>query len=356
MPTNFDIFIGGPMGNKSFDGSRVRFSDHISNLKLAVSKCWEVIEQDYPEFSLAIHHPEIDEFGSIPETVFNMISFAELGLLDLSAETPSVMYELTLMHALGIPVVPIHLKKRVKQKNGKLPFYLQHEYCLIVSDFKVETLVDALMPKLHAALSLEILGADRKNNPLTRFFGIPLIDASASTGLATGYYHNFIQHVIHQSDSVIDKNPDLKKIIVLRPETLDDTARIRARVENAAEELDLEIEIIGEKDGKVYPERKQVRGQMILYKIGNYIFDTPAPLLAQKSSPIHTKLARLLAEAKGPREEEIKAIFQKRQNEMIEKYFSTLRTLSNGPNSDPTLIDVKTTGEFIEMLKSELPA
>jgi len=356
MTTNFDIFIGGPMGDKSFDGSRVRFSDHISNLESAVEECKRIIASDFPEFSIQIHNPEIDEFGSIPDTVFNMISFAELGLLDLSAESPSVMYELTLMHALGIPVVPIHLKKRVKEKNGKLPFYLQHEYCLIVEDFKVETLAKALLPKLRAALSLEIFGADRKNNPLTRYFGIPLIDASASTGLATGYYHNFIQHVIHQSDSVIDKNDDLKKIVVLRPKTLDDTARIRGRIEKAAKDLDLKIEIIGEKDGKVHASRKHVRGQMILYKVGNYIFDTPAPLLAQKSSPIHSKLARLLLEASGPRKEEINAIFQRRQNEMIEKFFSTLAVLSVGPSSDPTLLDVMTTEEFVEVLKNESSA
>lgn len=354
MTTTYDIFIGGPMGDSSYDGARVRFKDHIGNIEQAAAHCVREFEDEFPTVNVVLHTPEVDEFGSIPDTVFNMISFAELGILDLSANSPSVMYELTLMHALGIPIIPIHLKNKVKKRNGKLPFYLQHDYCLIMENFRIPSLIDALRPKIRAGLKLQILGGEQNNNPLTRYFGVPLIDASASTGLATGYFHNFIQHLIHQSDNVIDKNTDLDLIVVLKPESLDDTARLRSKIEDLAVKFGLEIELVGAKDGKVYEDRKQVRGQMVIFKLGRYIFDTPAPLLAQKSSPMHTKLSKMLAGAFGPRRDEIETVFRKRQSDMIEKFLSTLKSLSVGPSCDPNLMEVKTIEEFEAMLLGDL--
>lgn len=342
------------MGDPSYDGARVRFNDHIKNIKEAAEQCFKDLQGEFPAVNVVLHTPDVDEFGSIPDTVFNMISFAELGILDLSANSPSVMYELTLMHALGIPIIPVHLRGKVKERNGKLPFYLQHEYCLIVDNYRIPTLVEGLRAKIRAGLQLKILGGEGNNNPLTRYFGVPLVDASASTGLATGYFHNFIQHLIHQSDNVVDKNSELKSVVVLKPETLDDTARLRKKVEDLAAKLELEIELVGAKDGKVYEDPKHVRGQMVIFKLGSYIFDTPAPLLAQKSSPMHTKLARMLKEAFGPRRDEIEVIFQKRQADMIDKFFSTLLSLSVGPSSNPNFLEVKTFEEFREMVVAEL--
>ena len=341
------------MGDKGFDGRRVRFSDHMSHLKQAVEICRDKLRAEFDHLNILIHDPRVDEFGSIPDTVFSQINFAELGILDLSAESPSVMYELTLLHALGTPVIPVHMKHRVDQ--GKLPFYLRHDYCCIVDDFRVQTLADALLPNLRSAMNLEILAADRQNNPITKFYGMPLVDVSASTGLATGYFHNFISDVIKQKNSVFSRVDDLKKMVILLPSRFDEVGGMSDQLKVKLQKIGLEPEKVHKEDGTIYEDADHIRGPMILFKAGNYLWDVPAPLRAQISSPLFAKVSKLIAKSRGPNAAHAELLANRIQTQMIERFFAVLEELARtSVTSDPNRLAFMTIDQFTELLQSEM--
>ena len=296
--SNFDIFVGGPMGKSQDDGAGVPLDRHIGNIALAIGRLKDDLEAKFENVRIEVLNPEVPAFGPIPERVFTMISYAELGILDLSQHSPSVMYELALMHALGIPTLPVLLPSTV-DKAQQLPFYLTQDYSAFVDNFEVETLGAALGPRIELAIAGNGLDPQTWSNPLTNYYGIPLVDASATTGLATGYYHNFLRHVIKQTNSVFTRTDGLKKIVILRPSSLDDSIGMRDPLQRRIRELGLDTVLIGRDDGQVYEDRDSARGQMLLFRAGNYIYDMPAPLVAQKSSPMHMRLARRLSRATG---------------------------------------------------------
>lgn len=340
------------MGDRTNDGSGVLFSNHIPNIRKAVENCKQTLEAEFKSFRIQIHTPEVQEFGSIDENIFNLIQFAELGILDVSANSPSVMYELTLMHALGIPIIPMHLKAKIVE--NKIPFYLTHDYSALVSNYRVKTLAKELLPKIRAAIQTDNLGADHKNNPLTRYFGLPLIDASATTGLATGYFHNYIQHIIKQVNSVFGKVEGLKSIVILKPSSLDEVGELKDRLLLQLKKIGIENEKVDRDDGKIYEDVDHIRGPMIIFKAGDYLYDTPAPLLAQKSSPMHLKVSKLLSGAEGPNKVAIKERLERLQKNMIHQFFSALEEMSRtNPGSNPNRLEFKTVPEFVEMLERD---
>jgi hypothetical protein len=351
MVTSFDIFVGGPMGDSADDGAGVPFGDHIGNICAAIETLRPELEAESTEWRIEVHNPEVKELGLISSTVFRMISYAELGILDLSKNSPSVMYELTLMHALGIPTLPVML--RGQHDPADLPFYLTQQYCVFVENFRVETLVEALRPNLRSFLTGTIF-ALKASNPLTDHFGVPLVDASATTGLATGYYHNFLQHVIRETNSIFTMLDGLKQIVILKPATLDEVAGMRDPLLRRIGELGLAVDGVDPKDGQIYPDPNQIRGKLLIFRAGNYIFDFPAPLSAQKSSPLHTRLARLLTGVTGPGEEAIRQLLQRQQKAMIDGWFAALTRLCQSPNSNPNLVVYKTPDEFVELLRTEM--
>lgn len=348
----FDIFIGGPMGDQSPDGAGLMFSQHLPNMVQAIEDVAEQLNLRYKNLTIKVSEPIKQDIGNIPDKVFSMIDRAELGIFDLSNNSPNVMYELTLMHALGIPVIPVSLKLR--DDKAVVPFYLDHEYAVLVPDFEVATLTKSLEPSIQTSLEPSLTGSDRCWNPITNFYRMPLLELSATTGLATGYVHNFIRHVIKETNSVFEKNRELKKIIVLKPSTLNATSAMQMRVTDQLAEAGIAVELIGAKDGQVYADRDHVRGQMLLYKASNYIFDVPAPLNAQKSSPRYRRLRRRSSNQTAAQKRRADALIVKVERQMIDSFFEVLQHLIGlQPETNADRIDYMSEADFVAMVKRE---
>lgn len=165
------------MGDKGLDAGNVAFADHLKIVKTALERLAAELNAAQTDYTVRIHTPEIDETGMITDPVFGMIDTAELAILDLSASSSSVMYELASLHALGIPTIPIGMQSK---DGDSLPFYLRHVYATIVESFDERTLYDALRQKVANVVGRGRFGA-LSENPITNYYGLPLVDASAST-------------------------------------------------------------------------------------------------------------------------------------------------------------------------------
>lgn len=115
MKIPFDIFIGGPMGNDKLDAAGDSYHTHIPNIVSALERIRDEIASSASSIYIRILHPNYKGSGMINDNVFSMINDAELAIMDVSAGSPNVMYELAMLHALGTPTIPVLLG----DANGK---------------------------------------------------------------------------------------------------------------------------------------------------------------------------------------------------------------------------------------------
>lgn len=364
---SIDVFIGGPMGNKSKDGTRLSFDDHTKQLAKTVEKIAQALNPELERFGQRINllNPLVEELGSISSRVFSMIDRAEVGIFVLSSYSPSAMYELTLMHALGKPVVPVAFTDAKAQKlvsegihdARALPHYLRDEYGVLLNSFSTVELRKKLEPKIRMVAGLDKKTADTESNPISRFYGLPLVDVSATTGLATGYFVNFLRFQLRSRESVFARVPHLQKFVILRPRTFDEVGGMLDTIKRRVAELGLEVVRIRERDGKIaVKEDEQVRGEVFLDAVGPYVFDIPAPITPLKASPRYIRI--LDEEKKANSEEERLDVAARRtrlEQAMISSFFGTIRKLSNGPDFVSTRLEFKDVAEFVESLR-QLPS
>ncbi len=370
----FDIFIGGPMGNTAQDGSGLTFNDHMVVLSETLREIVAEINDELSETQqrAVLLNPLDQSLGDITDRILGMIERAELGVFVISSSSPSAMYELTLMHCLGKPVIPIAFteNKAIRlQSQGitearSLPFYLKGAYSVLLESFGTEDveengvvtrkseLKEKLKPKVRMAAGLDNTPFDAEANPITTFYGLPLLDISATTGLATGYFVNFLQYQLKSRKSVFSLRPDLESFVVLVPQTLDEVGGMLDVLKQKAVEVGQEVIRIRERDGKVAVEAdEQVRGEVILDSIGRYIVDVPAPLKAQKSSPRYTKLVDEEGKARtAEKKEEIRARKDRLEKAMIAKFISTLRRMANNPDMVSSRLEFLSIDELISRL------
>ena len=288
---SFDIFIGGPMGGDRKDPGGLPFAAHIGNMHKALARIADEINQEQSIVLVKVHTPELDDAGMISARVFGLIDTAELGVMDVSAGSPSVMYELAMLHALGIPTIPVVFREA--DGTRRVPYYLKDTYQAVVEGFDQDTLYATLGPKVRNVITGCAAGADPTLNPMTAYYGLPLVDISASTGLATGYFHNFLRHLLRANGSVFDYLEDqIDQVVVLVPDSLAEAENLKARAGRRLQQAGIAVEMVGRDDGQVYTDREQARGQMLIYRAGRYIFDVPAPLAAQETSPRKTVFHR----------------------------------------------------------------
>ena len=253
MRESFDIFIGGPMGGTQQDAYGLPFADHIKRLKAAVERAANEITQENGAPNIKIYTPELDDSGMITSRVFGILDTAELGIMDVSAGSPSVMYELAMLHALGIPTIPVVMPD--KDGSPQSSFYLQGTYQAVVKSFEEEVLFAKLMPMLKTVIFGDDAGMNPAANPMSEYYGLPLVEASASTGLATGYFHNFMRHILKANGGVFDFIEDeVSKMVVIRPRDLEEAEGLSQVVQRKLKSFDIDVELIGERDGKVYQE------------------------------------------------------------------------------------------------------
>lgn len=340
------------MGGDKTDPNGLPFSEHIGNLEQAIAKIAEEINQEQRIWHIRSDTPELDEAGMIEPRVFGLLDRAELGVMDVSAGSPSVMYELAMLHSLGVPTIPVAI--RVPEQPLRVPFYLRGTYMADVDSFGAEVLYDRLGPMIRAVVMGGVPGANPAMNPMTAYYGLPLVDISASTGLATGYFHNFLQHILKENGGVFDFiDGKVDKLIVLKPESLMEAASLKRTADRRLQEAGIEVELIGEKDGKVYEDREQARGQMLVYRAGRYIFDAPSPLAAQDKSPRMKRIRKQLipASGSGAIAQEARELVDKFEQRLIDEFMTAVQYLPDEyPNARADRLGVATLDEFIKMI------
>lgn len=348
----FSIFIGGPMGESGKVNPKGE-ETHIGNIKKAVERITKEIEDQRDDLLFQINTPEVNETGEITQRIFGMIDTADLGIIDISANSPSVMYELAMLHALGIPTIPIQLR----DGNGELknPYYLRGTYTAGVNTFEVDALYDELKEKIQNVTTGESLGSDYSNNPMTEYYGLHMIDVSASTGLATGYVHNFIQHVIKENSKLFQFLGVAEKFITIRPNKLSEVNNIRSNIQQKLFAKGIDIEK-ADQDGKVYKDGDHPRGQMTIDKAGRYLFDVPTPLNAQRFSPRYKQLAnvKISTASLGAIRDEAESRVNKYETQMITQFMHTVKWLiKTYPNINPNYHVIMSEDEFVNLVISE---
>lgn len=352
MKIPFDIFIGGPMGTDERDAAGDRFSTHLPNLTTVLKRIKDEIEATDKTINIRIQTPEIDESGMITNRIFGMIDAAELAIMDVSAGSAGVMYELAMLHALGTPTIPVVLRDAGGKR--KTPFYLKDSYSAVVPNFGE----DALYARLASMVRMALYGgggpgANPAMNPMTVFYDIALVDASATTGLATGYFHNFIRHVIRETGGVFTAlDYQVEKFVILQPEKLSQTSDMLNRVKSRLRAAGVAVTQVTKDGETIYEDDAQVRKGMLIFRAGRFLFDIPAPLNVQSASPRYKRIKREAdLNAIGPFREETQAKLKRHEQILMDKFFTTLRYLArNEQNVNPDLMEFMTLDAFVAAL------
>ena len=306
------IFFIGPMGvEKSVKGSgkTIDYSSHLPKLhKYVVSYLKSV--RGYTETKLKGHtvtkDNRIDSVslkrgkdkitvltpfnlygpGDIPENVFDAIDDSDLIIVDLSGNKPAVIYELGFTHALGIETI---LVGGPEERS----FYLSHSRIVNI-DFRAKAISsDDLDAEIDSWLKNRNKLFNSKN-PLQNFYGAPLPDISAASGLAAGFYDNFARpiltggEIIHRdrdsNGNVLENTSAIKGFIVLRPENFAHS------IEEMREEM--EERLVSRFPGKVKygePEKIFIRtkegARTPFFLVNDYLIDIPRTMFSLKLSP-----------------------------------------------------------------------
>src|SRR4051794_36552467 len=91
------ISVIGPMSNR---GKPLQNTLRIRN---AIEKILESL----PDVSYTVGAPQDTYSDHIPTGVFEAIDLSDLVVVDISARSPCVMYELAYAHALGVPTLVV---------------------------------------------------------------------------------------------------------------------------------------------------------------------------------------------------------------------------------------------------------
>jgi hypothetical protein len=141
--------------------------------------------------------PETPNESTIVELVMGEIEQADLVVLDLTGNRPSVAYEAGIIHALGIPHIFV-------TGDEETSFYFTS--VRVVLGLQIQADFDPANPgpsqgELFGRLKTFLSGADARTsmagNILTSHFdGLPIIDLAGPAGMAASYYTNAVKRFI----------------------------------------------------------------------------------------------------------------------------------------------------------------
>ena len=242
--------------------------------------------------SWRVQCPEGWEGAHIPSNVFLAIDKSDFVIFDMSsrgdgqAASPNVMYELGLVHSLGLPHVMI------RKEGGETPFYLKNYGYIELAERgypgKTE-LVRKLRPKLMAAISADG-NADYRANPISRHYdNAAVVDISATMGLATGYYFNFLNRMLGDPNYLKHHMPtEVDRQITLVPNSLRSDAHkdiedFKALVQKAG------LQVQECKLTLPAGWRDDIR-PIVAKRIGRICFDIPTTAYALRQSPRYLTL------------------------------------------------------------------
>lgn len=329
------IFVIGPMGEGKGAFGGVDISLHVPN----IGKALEIIQsrlrsEGALDFNFEVpttpHAHEINEF------VLPRIDRSDIGIADLSGQSPNVFYELAYFHSLGVPVVALEPLKR--KKDPSTPWYATTREVRRPTSFAVDDLVAVLESPLRQILSANIDGSTF-SNPISQVYGgIPLVDISAASGLAAGYFENFLKTLLDIDGPLDDEFPEyerLKKIVIVRPDTVSEMDELEARMKASLPVIRRVIE----------PKGRIRELRFDQYK--SYIVDFPKPIRVLRFSPRYVKLMQRLKKMEGAN---VEAEILKIERKWISTFFAVLEEADSlQPNSYMKRLEFRSLDEILAL-------
>ena len=290
---NLDVMVLGPMGA----GTALE-AQHCVRIKAALEAL--LSQFDFTERlrncgyrSFSVTAPEHLQGNRIANEVFRELDKADIVVLDLSARvgtvapSPNVMYELALVHALGLPFV------LMSSTPHPSPFYVSHDRVHQVDYADLAAITATLQGPFAAYLDPK----NRQNfadNAVSGYYdGAAVIDISAAAGLAAGYYDNFVHRVLRDGNGYLARSGGrFKKLLTVLPADLEITAQ------QQMEELQALVESLGHslESTELKLAESDIRGLAVKH-VGPLLIDVPSTVYALRRSP------RLLKHLQSPREE-----------------------------------------------------
>jgi len=280
-PRQFPIVLLGPMGNTQLAPTgKLAYSEHLPNIHIAVDACRQLLRSDGSKLDPVAFWAERIATGGIAHQVFFDIDRADMAIVDISSRSPNVFYEIALVHALGLPIFLIDYNEPIND----IPHYLKDQKIIQVGDF----LPNELTAALHDAFRR--LDPGLRLNPITNFYTVPLVDASAASGLATGYFYNFVSKVIADGSGFLSRmsrrkgSEGITQLAVVRPTAVQQHDQARQEME----------QIPGFRE-HIYRDSDEDNARSYAFKsAGSFIIDYPTPLDSITASTSYIKIKRLL--------------------------------------------------------------
>ena len=290
---NLDVMVLGPMG--AVTG---REESHCVTIKKALEKLLEKDEfterlENCGYSSFTVTAPEHLQGNRIANEVFRVLDKADIVVLDLSARagtaapSPNVMYELALVHALGLPYV------LMSSTPDPSPFYVSHDRVRRV-DYTDHAAIIATLQGPFAAYLEPDKSENFADNVVSSYYdNAALIDISAAAGLAAGYYDNFVHRVLREGNGVLARlEGRFTKLLTVLPADLEITAQqqmedLQKLVKSSGYVLESTELKLAESD---------IRGMAVKH-VGPLLIDVPSTVYALRRSP------RLRKHRKLPRDE-----------------------------------------------------
>lgn len=295
--------------------------------------------------------------GGIPRAIFSHIMHCDLAIADISSPSRNVIYELSMLHANGTPVILLN-------GFGQDMFYLNQQNRIELSEFSVAAIAEGLSGGSFSSQRgsqpgyLEDLilapAMERHWNPITEYFnGVSMVNVAAATGLATGQHYNFIRWLINGAVVIGSADTGIDRLILVRPDRIaqvDDSKKrlveaYRAVTPTAPGERPPNIPYVA------YPVPGHPRGEVGVTTWGKFLVDYPTPITSLEVSRQYKAIMDYLKkETRGEEEIELPA-FEAR---LIDIYFHTLEDLARETAGlDWGKVAVLSVEEAIQVLRAQ---
>lgn len=268
------VFVLGRMVPEgAFSGDSYRYVRRTKTVQIAsivegAAKALHADEKIDSTDKIRVLAPEGDDRTNIVHSVLNHVEGSDLIIIDVSDESPSVIYELGAVNALGKPYILV--------TGESLPFYLLQSRSIMNFSFKDEYDPGDLT---HVELRNRLLsnytsedGVGFSESVFSSYFqGLPIVNIAGPAGIATGYHVNtlnrfgrqgagFLQKVVKVVEDDGGQEPVVREgrlsaLVVVIPDIVktDNYGKARVDLEDAMAEKGLPLmsaSILEKKDGE----------------------------------------------------------------------------------------------------------
>lgn len=305
---NLRVFTLGdmkPMGDADRDDTQYVLQTHTSQLaRITRGAAADLARLGEIENAsdIEVSAPEDSNRTDIVGAVLSAVENSDLLIVDVSTESPSVIYELGAVNALGLPYILV-------TSRSSLPFYLTQIRGILNFAFSNEYVSsEPSHRELRKRLLRNYLSPDGREATESRFSeyfgGLPIVNISGPVSIATGYQANFLNRFGAQDHGLLSRqitwakgssaNDQIEEVAKVRPRHLivvipdlkrhSDYNDARSACENVMRGAGLELDSVSvlEEPGQ---NQRLGMGVLIVKEHPEIVIDIPRTLFPLLKSP-----------------------------------------------------------------------